>query len=114
MGLISKFIIMLVANGLGLYAATVFIDGFTVPLTLNGLIIVSAVLTLINIFVRPIIKFVLSPVIILTLGLASILVNLAALYLLDYLLASVTISGILPLIYATLVLGLVNFVIHLK
>ena len=113
MGLTSKAIVMLTANGIGLYFAALYVPGFNVPIDLQGLLTAALVLTVINLFVRPLIKLALSPLILLTLGLASIFVNLATLYLLDYLLASVTISGILPLLLATLVLGAINFVIHL-
>lgn len=112
MGFISKVTVMLVGNGIGLYFAARYVPGFNVPIDLQGLLTASFVLTVINLFVRPLIKLVLSPLILLTLGLASILVNLATLYLLDYLLSSVTIIGILPLLLATLVLGAINFVIH--
>ncbi len=107
----SKAIVMLVGNGIGLYLAARYVHGFNVPINLQGLLTASLALTAINLFVRPLIKLVLSPLILLTLGLASILVNLATLYLLDYLLTSVTISGILPLLLAALVFGAINFVI---
>lgn len=113
MGLTTKAIITLVANSAGLYLAALYIPGFSAPTDLPGLVVAALTLTAINLLVKPIIKLVLSPLIFLTLGLASILVNLAALYLLDYLLTSVTISGILPLILATLTLGAINSVIHL-
>jgi len=113
MGFISKLIVMFVGNGLGLYMAAKYVPGFNIPINLEGLIYVSLALTAINLFIRPVIKLVLSPLILLTLGLASVLVNLGMLYLLDYLLPSVTISGILPLLLATLVLGTINFVIHI-
>ena len=113
MGFTSKLLVMLVGNALGLYVAARYIPGFNVPIDLEGLLIAALVLTAINLFIRPILKVVLSPLIIITLGLAIILVNLGTLYLLDYFLVSVTISGILPLFIGTLVLGAINFVIHL-
>jgi putative membrane protein len=112
MGFTSKIIVMLVGNGLGLYVASRYVPGFIVPIDLEGLLIASLVLTAINLFLRPLLKIVLSPLIIITLGLGIILVNLATLYLLDYFLVSVTISGLVPLIIGTLVLGAINFVIH--
>lgn len=113
MGFIFKTVIMLAGNGIGLYLASRYVPGFNAPTELLELLIAAFVLTVINLFVRPIIKLVLSPLILLTLGLASILVNLATLYLLDYLLSSVTITGLIPLILATLVLGVINFVAHI-
>jgi len=112
MGLTSKLIVMFVGNGLGLYTAARYVPGFNVPIDLEGLLIAALVLTAINLFLRPLLKVVLSPLIIITLGLGIILVNMATLYLLDYFLVSVTIIGLMPLIIGTLLLGAINFVIH--
>lgn len=109
----TKLILILLGNGLGLFVATKYIPGFNAPLDWEGLIIAAAVLSAINLFIRPLLKLVLSPIIIVTLGLGIIFVNLATLYLLDYFLLSVTISGILPLLLGTLVIGAINFVMHI-
>ena len=113
MGFTSKLLVALIGNGLGLYIASRYVPGFNIPIDLRSLLIAALVLTAINLFLRPLLKIVLSPLIIITLGLGIIFVNLATLYLLDYFLVSVTISGLVPLVLATLVLGAINFVIHL-
>lgn len=113
MGIVSKSVGMFAANSIALYIARTFIPGFELPLNLRDFLIAVSVLTLINLFLRPIIKLFLAPLIIITLGLASILINVLTLLLLDYLLTSVTISGLLPLLYSTLILGIVNLIIHL-
>ncbi|MEK7195740.1 MAG: phage holin family protein [Patescibacteria group bacterium] len=113
MGIISKTIFIVAGNASGLYVATKYIPGFNVPLDMTNLLITALVLSAINVFIRPIIKLVLSPLILITLGIASILVNLATLKLLDYLLLSVTITDIGSLVLATIVIGTVNFLIHI-
>jgi len=117
-GLIPKLLAALAGNGLGLWLAGRFIDGVTTPQDLSSmvdlkeLLIAATVLTAINLLVRPLLKLILSPVIVLTLGLGVILVNAITLYLLDYLMTSVTIVGLLPLLYATLIVSAVNLVIR--
>lgn len=73
---------------------------------------ITAALTLINLILKPIIKFLLSPIIILTFGLATVLINLGILIMLDFMFQSLTITGIYGLIYSTIVIGLVNFLIN--
>lgn len=113
MGIIVKIISIIAGNAFGLYVATKYIPGFHMSLDLTDLLITALTLSAINTFVRPIIKLFLSPLIFITLGIASILVNFAVLYLLDYLLASVTITDTGSLILATIVIGTVNFLIHI-
>ena len=108
MKFIQKFALLFIANAIALYLATRFVDGVTIPLKLEGFVAVVAVLTLIYLFIRPLIKIVLTPVIILTLGLGIILVNALTLYLLDLILPSVVISGFLALILTTLIVSVVS------
>lgn len=113
MGIIIKILFIVAGNAMGLYVATKYIPGFHMSLDLNNLLIAALVLSAINIFVRPIIKLVLSPLILITLGIASILVNMVTLYLLDRFLPSVTITDIGSLVLATFVIGAVNLLIHI-
>lgn len=104
----KKIILAILANGLGLYIATKFVSGVTVPLDIKNFALVIVALTLINLLLKPIMKLALLPVIILTFGLASFLVNALMLYFLDFLLPAVTIEGFLALIIATFILTLTN------
>lgn len=114
MRIIGKVAFIVAGNALGLYVANKYIPGFSVvPFDVMNLLVVALALSAINTFVRPIIKLLLSPLILLTLGIASILVNLATLKLLDYLLLSVTITDIGALVLATIVIGTINFLIHI-
>lgn len=113
MRIIGKVIFIVAGNAVGLYVANKYIPGFNISLDLTDLLITALTLSAINVFIRPVIKLVLSPLILITLGVASILVNLATLYLLDYLLPSVTITDIGSLVLATIVIGTINFLIHI-
>ncbi len=66
---------------------------------------------MINIFIKPILKFILSPVIVLTFGLGVVLVNALTLYFLDFFMANIAVSGLKPLFYATLIISLINLLI---
>jgi len=117
-GLISKLLAVLFANALGLWLAGKFIVGVEAPIDLTiteniiELLIASIALTAINLTLRPILKLILSPLIILTLGLGIILINASMLFLLDYLMTSVTIAVPLPLLYTTLLMSAVNLIVR--
>jgi putative membrane protein len=112
MKLLSRLIISFISNLIALLTAGYFVKGFIIAPDIKNFIIVTAVFTLINVFLRPLIKAILSPIIILTLGLGIILVNALTLYLLDIFLAQISIEGLIPLFYATLIISAVNIVIH--
>lgn len=112
MGILKKAALMFVANGIGLYIVARFINGVTIPLVLESFVVVALALTLINLLVRPVVKLVLTPILILTLGLGSLLVNALMLYFLDILMPAVTIEGLVALALATAVVSASNLVIH--
>ncbi len=82
-----------------------------------SLLIVSAVLGLINAIIRPIIMFFTCPLIILTLGLFTLLVNAMMLSLTAWLLPNLlTVDGFWATFFASLIIsivsGLLNIFIH--
>ena len=110
--LASRLIFLFSSNLIALGAAVYFVKGFEIAVNFKSFIMTAAIFTLISVFIRPILKAVLSPIIILTLGIGIIFVNALTLYLLDILSADITINGLLPLFYATLIISAINIVIH--
>ena len=108
MGIIQKFALIFLTSAVALYLATLFVDGVSIPLRLEGFATVAAVLTLIHLFIRPLIKVALTPITILTLGLGSVLVNVLTLYLLDLILPTVVINGLLALFLTALIVSVVS------
>lgn len=112
MKLIAKLIFFFFSNLVALLAVDYFIAGFEIAPGLISYLTSAAILTLINVFIRPVIKLVLTPIIFLTLGLGIILVNALTLYLLDFFSHQITIIGITALVYATLIVSVINIVIN--
>lgn len=112
MRLISKLIFYLAFNVLALWLAAYFVKGFYLNTYWKNLLIAGLIFTALNLFLRPILKIILSPLIFITLGLGIIVVNAIVLYILDYLSSNITIAGLLPLFYATLIISLVNLFTH--
>lgn len=116
MKLISRLIIIFIANAIGLFLAAYYVKDFWISLNIMPYLKVAGVFTLLNVFVRPVLKLVLSPLLLITFGLGITVVNALMLYLLyrifpadiDLGMAS---AGLYPLVYATLIISVVHFII---
>lgn len=113
MRLLAKIVLAVVVNMLALLAAEYFVPGFILSGDLKTLLVLAAVLTVLNYVLKPVLKLLLGPVIILTLGLGTILVNALILKILDFSSQALTIQGLVALLLATVLVSLVNFVFHL-
>ncbi len=107
-----KIIVAVIANAVGLLAAAQYVSGFNVSISAQTLLMLAAILTLLNFVVKPILKLFLGPIIILTLGLGLIVVNMIILHILDILSPNLTIETIPALLYASLIIGAINVVVH--
>lgn len=112
MRLIGRFILRILSNAVALYVCTLFVTGFTFSGSFVDIGIAAAALTALNILVRPILKLFLGPFIILTFGLLTVVINALMLYILDIWSDPLKIDGYVPLFIATLVIGVVNVLIH--
>jgi len=115
-----KIIIIIAGNAFGLWLVNHYISGFVLNATLVQLVLIALILAVLNAVLKPILTLIFGPIIILTLGLGIIVVNAAILLILqflgnnlDILRGSLSIQSIPALIYATLILSAINFVIHL-
>ena len=101
------------ANFIAFIVASFIVTGFEVTNILQNLLWVVAIFTAINAIIRPVIKSLLTPLIILTFGLFIIAINAGMLWLLDFLSPHITISGTLPLVYTTIIVTFFNVFINL-
>ena len=98
------------ANAAAVYATAHLVPGIHV----NGFVaalIVALVLGLINITVKPILKLLSTPFILLTLGLFLIVINAVALLLADYFVDGLTIDGFLPAVIGSIVISIVSWIV---
>lgn len=114
MRLLARFVLSSVSNLVALFAAVYLVPGFEITFILPDFLWTVGILTALNVIIAPILKFVFGPLIFLTLGALTVIINAAMLWLLDFLSSYITINGLLPLIYATLIISLVNIVINLS
>ncbi len=101
----------ILANALGIYVATWLVAGFIFSGTYLELTIAAVILALINWGIRPLVKFVSSPIIFITFGLFVLVVNMAMLWLLDILTPSLVILNLAALFWGSLIIGFINTVL---
>jgi len=75
------------------------------------LLLAGAVIGVINGIVKPILKLLSLPLIILTAGLFSTVINVGLVWFADYLLDGLTINGFLPLLATTVILTIIHIII---
>ncbi|MDO8664739.1 MAG: phage holin family protein [Candidatus Liptonbacteria bacterium] len=112
MKLLAKLLVAVAVNAAALFAAAYIVPSFTLNVTLQSIVFLAVILTLLNLLLKPLLKLILGPLIVLTLGFGLILVNMVILYILDIISPDLTIGGIVPLVYSSLIIGVVNFVFH--
>jgi putative membrane protein len=115
-----RVLIIILGNAFALWLANKYIAGFVLSGNWLQILFVALILTLLNFFLKPVFTLILGPIIILTLGLGILIVNAIILYLLpilashiDFLHGSIIIQSIPALFLATLIVSIINFIIHL-
>ena len=105
------FLVRILGNSVAVYAAYYFIPGFVINGGIKEFLLAGILLGLLNKIVKPPIKLLTMPLIILTLGLFLVVINALMLWLVDYAFDFVRIEDINALVWATVVVAVVNGVI---
>lgn len=105
-------IIGLLANVLGLYLAHLWVAGFAVSGGWQGYLVAGLVLGVLNLIIKPILKIISTPLVIVSLGLFLIVINAIILWLAAQLTSYIMIENLVALLWATIVMAAVNFVAH--
>jgi len=108
----AKLIIQILTNSVAIYVAAKIVSGFTLREDdFATLLTAGFILGMINFFIRPVIKLISVPLILFTLGLFTIVINIAMLFLLDHFMAELEISGLWAAFCGVLVISAVNIFI---
>lgn len=107
-----RFIYQILINAIAIKAAAYFklIPGFEFIGDTVSLLWVSFLLTIVNYFLKPFLKLLFGPLILLTLGLFTIVINMIIIYVVDHYTSDLIINGVTALFWTTILLGLANFV----
>lgn len=107
-----KFILRIIANGLGVFAAVYFLPQY-ISFTGSWIdyLAVGIILAIANMIVRPILKIVSAPLILITLGLFLIIINMIILFGVDYFVEQINISGFMGYFWISIILAIINAII---
>lgn len=110
-----RFVYQILINAIAIKAADYFnlIPGFNFTGDTVSLLWVSFLLSIVNYFLKPILKLLFGPLILLSLGLFTIVINMIILYIVDSYTPELAIANIQALFWATILLGFANFIYSL-
>ena len=103
MRIINEIILQIVAAMIGLWLAKEFVTGVAFTGTIKDFIYASITLGILNSTIRPILGFITLPLRILTLGLFSLIINMAMVWITIVLFPQLIIPGLTPLFWTTII-----------
>ena len=113
----TKFILRWAINAAAIFLAIRFVPGIALAGSLLGVVWLALILGLINAFLRPLLKLLTCPLIILTLGLFTLLINTFLFWLMGQIGnmggIPITIDGFLPAFLGGLVVTVVSVLLSL-
>ena len=107
----KMFLLHLLGNALGLYLAARFIQGVSWHGDILGLLVAAVVLGLLNVIIKPIVKVLSAPLILLTLGLFIIIINFSILWILQIFIPNLVIQGFPAYFWTLVIITVVNYLI---
>lgn len=110
-----RFLVRILANALAIYLAAYFVIGFSFPHQTQDwklLLLAGLILALFNAVLKPLLKLISLPLMILTLGLFTLVINIALLWLLSQFLPQLTITGFWAYFWGTIIISLVNWIVE--
>ncbi|MES1243514.1 MAG: phage holin family protein [Acidobacteriota bacterium] len=109
-----RALLQIVLNGVALLIAANLVSGISYDRSYGYgyLLIAGLVIGLINLIVKPIVKFFSFPLIVVTLGLFYLVINGLMLYLADYLLAGLQVKGFVPAVLGGTLIAAINWLVR--
>jgi putative membrane protein len=113
MKLLIKIAFLIISNALAIWAAARLVPGISFEVSFGNLVKAGALLGVVNVFVRPLAKLISFPLIILTLGLFTAIINVVMLLLVAKVFDFFVIESFWAGLWGVVVIGLVNYIISI-
>lgn len=110
--MLVRFAIRWAANAVAIYVAAWLLTGISYGDSWWTIVVAAAVFTLVNMWLRPVVRLLSLPFIILTLGLFLFVVNVLMLYVTDWIVPDFEIHTLGAGILGSIVVSVVNWVLH--
>lgn len=109
-----RLIIRLVINAVAIWAAASVVSGVTFDTSQwGGVLVVALVFGVVNALLKPLLTLIGLPLILLTFGLFSLVINGALLQITDALTGALTVEGFWPAVLGALVVSVVSWFLEL-
>ncbi len=108
-----RFLVRILGNALAISVAAYFVPNFYFPRDWKLLLLAGLILALFNAILKPLLKLISLPLIIISLGLFSLIINAALLWLLAQFLPELKIIGFWAYFWGTLIIVLMNLIVSL-
>ncbi|MDP3778987.1 MAG: phage holin family protein [bacterium] len=108
---VSKFLAKIVANAVGLYAAAYFLTGVSLSGGWQGLLMAAVILAVLHTILRPILKIVTAPLVLITFGLFTVIINIAILWIADKYLTQIAFADLYSLAVSAVIITVANIFI---
>lgn len=106
-------ILHILANGLGILIAERFIPGVIFGGNIWTLLFASAILGLINYFIKPILKIISFPLILISAGAFNFALSAMIIWFVVKLTPGFTTSGLIPFLWITFIIGTLNYAVSI-
>ena len=110
--MLVRFAIRWAANAVAIYVAAWLLTGISYGDSWWTIVVAAAVFTLVNMWLRPVVRLLSLPFIILTLGLFLFVVNVLMLYVTDWLVPDFEIHTLGAGILGSIIVSVVNWGLH--
>jgi len=109
----TRILTRILGNIAGVYVAAWFVPGFVINGNNKAYLTAGVILGILNLTIKPILKAFTFPLIIITLGLFTIVINSVILWVAAYIFPSILIADTFSLVMATIVISIVNILVSL-
>lgn len=106
-----NLVFQIIGNSLGIYLGTLLIPGFNFDGDLKTLFFAGFILGIANFFLKPILKIISFPLIILSFGLFSFVISAFILWATSRFVPALHFEGIIPLFLATILISIISTIL---
>ena len=109
--MIIRFLLHIIANALAVLTAEWLVPGVIYNYEFLSLIKIALILALINALLKPMLKLVFSPLILITLGFFTIIINIFLIWLAVYFVPELSIAGFTAYFWTMIIVSIFNFIV---
>jgi putative membrane protein len=108
-----RILVVWLSNVAAVFVASAFVSGVDYANDLGTLLIAGAVFGVVNLIVKPVVKLLALPVVVLTFGIALFFINILMLYITSWIVSGFSIASFMDAVWGTIVIWVVNVALDL-